>query len=290
MHSDPRDTADSGPETRNVDPHTVAGFGDEWQAFDQTALDESELDALFERYFHLFPWRSLPGDAQGFDLGCGSGRWAERVAPRVARLHCIDASEQALAVARTRLAPRGNCEFHCATVAETPLAPASMDFGYSLGVLHHVPDTAADIRRCATLLKPGAPLLLYLYYAFDNRAAWYRGLWRVSDLLRRGVSRLPFALRRATCNVLALGVYLPLARFAALAERAGANVASLPLSSYRHLSFYTMRTDALDRFGTRLEQRFTRDQIRSMLEQAGMTDIQFSEREPFWCVLARRAA
>ena len=91
-------------------------------------------------------------------------------------------------------------------------------------------------------------------------------------------------------NVLALGVYLPLARFAALAERAGANVASLPLSSYRHLSFYTMRTDALDRFGTRLEQRFTRDQIRSMLEQAGMTDIQFSEREPFWCVLARRAA
>jgi hypothetical protein len=47
-----------------------------------------------------------------------------------------------------------------------------------------------------------------------------------------------------------------------------------------------MRTDALDRFGTRLEQRFTQDEISQMLTKAGFEKIQFSTREPFWTVLS----
>jgi 2-polyprenyl-3-methyl-5-hydroxy-6-metoxy-1,4-benzoquinol methylase len=59
-----------------------------------------------------------------------------------------------------------------------------MDFGYSLGVLHHVPDTNQGIRDCVSMLKPGAPFLLYLYYALDNRSLAYRFLWKTSDILR----------------------------------------------------------------------------------------------------------
>ena len=44
----------------------------------------------------------------------------------------------------------------------------------------------------------------------------------------------------------------------ACAERLGTDVRHFPLSAYRDRSFYTMRTDALDRFGTRLERRFSR--------------------------------
>jgi hypothetical protein len=46
-----------------------------------------------------------------------------------------------------------------------------MDFGYSLGVLHHLPDPRAGLAACVTKLKPGAPMLVYIYYAFDNRPA-----------------------------------------------------------------------------------------------------------------------
>ena len=67
----------------------------------------------------------------------------------------------------------------------------------------------------------------------------------------------------------------------------GADVATWPLSTYRDKSFYVMRNDALDRFGTRLEQRFTREQIRSMMSRAGLKDILFSE-EVFWCALGYR--
>jgi ubiquinone/menaquinone biosynthesis C-methylase UbiE len=275
---------------RNIDPRTVAGFGEEWDSFDQMHLDAAEWTDLFERYFSIFPWNRLPEMAEGFDLGCGSGRWAAGVAPRVGTLNCIDPSEKALTVTRRRLQNQANARFHCASVDTIPLADASQDFGYSLGVLHHIPDTAAALRDCAAKLKPGAPFLIYLYYAFDNRPLWFRGLWHLSDVARRVICHWPFGLRKAATTTIAALVYWPLARLALLLEKAGMDVAGLPLSPYRNNSFYTMRTDALDRLGTRLEQRFTRAQIEEMMSAAGLTDILFSEEVPYWVAVGTKAA
>jgi SAM-dependent methyltransferase len=269
----------------NIDLPTVSGFGAEWSRFDQSALPPAELQRAFQMYFGIFPWERLPPSAAGFDLGCGSGRWARLVAPRVGHLHCLDPSVEALAVAERNLAGQPNCTFHRAGVDELPFADDSLDFGYSLGVLHHIPDTTAGIRACVRKLKPGAPFLLYLYYAFDNRPPWYRWLWRSSDLARQVVSRLPDRPRFLAADLLAALVYLPLARAARLAEQLHLPVESLPLSFYRNASFYAMRTDALDRFGTRLEQRFTAPQIRDMMTAAGLDHITFSDGPPFWCAV-----
>ena len=46
-----------------------------------------------------------------------------------------------------------------------------------------------------------------------------------------------------------------------------------------------MRTDARDRFGTPLEQRFTRAQICKMCTDAGLVDLRFSPQAPYWCVV-----
>lgn len=273
----------SGP---NVDPAVVESFGREWRKFDQSAVPEEELRRIFGAYFEIFPWSELPAGAIGFDLGCGSGRWARFVAPRVGQLHCIDPSD-ALEVARRNLAGHGNCRFHSATVDAMPIADGSMDFGYSLGVLHHVPDTRAGIADCVLKLKRGAPFLLYLYYAFDNRPAWFRAVWRASDLVRRVVSRSPSWLKEPVAAAAAACVYWPLARAAAWLERRGRRVANLPLSGYRHRNLYVMRNDALDRFGTRLEKRFTREHIERMMRDAGLERIRFSDRV-FWCALGYR--
>lgn len=273
----------------NVDPRVVEDFGQEWHAFDQSALAEADLEAAFRQYFAIFPFDRLPADASGFDMGCGSGRWAKFVAPRVGRLRCIEPSAAALDVARCNLRGHANVEFECASVDTTSLATASQDFGYSLGVLHHVPDTAAGISSCARLLKPGAPFLLYLYYDFENRPGWFRALWRLSDRLRRAISRQPFDRKRRLTTLIAYVVYLPLARLAWLAERLGLDVAAFPLADYRNKPLYFMKTDALDRFGTKLEQRFSRAEIAAMLADAGFRDVTFSTEPPFWvCVAYRR--
>ena len=275
------------PNARNVDEKVVESFGQEWQAFDQSAADESELRRMFASYFNVFPWDSLPPRPEGFDLGCGTGRWARFAAERVGKLHCIEPSA-AIDVARRNLQDKTNVEFHQATVDAMPLPDASMDFGYSLGVLHHVPDTAAGVAACAAKLKPGAPFLVYLYYSFENRPLWFRAVWRASDLFRRVISHLPFFLRRLVSELIAAFVYWPLARLARLLEKLGMKVDSLPLAVYRTRSFYQMRTDSLDRFGTRLEQRFSRAEISAMFARAGLEDIRFSDQPPFWCAAGFR--
>jgi SAM-dependent methyltransferase len=277
------------PVRRNLDEATVAGFGREWAEYDQTPLSRAELEWMFDAYFHIFPFAALPKLAEGFDLGCGSGRWADLVLPKVGRLHCIDPSQQALDVARRRLSGRAGAEFHLASADDMPLPEGSQDFGYSLGVLHHVPDPPRALEKCVGKLKPGAPFLLYLYYRFDDRPAWFRALWRGSDMARRGISRLPFALRKAITATIAATVYWPLSRMARFAARRGGDVGHYPLSTYRDVSFYTMRTDALDRFGTRLEHRFTRPEIEAMMRAAGLTDILFSDQPPFWVACGRKA-
>lgn len=273
----------------NVDPRTVNSFGDEWAKHDQSRVAPEELEAIFERYFGIFPWATLPPDATGFDMGCGSGRWARLVAPKVGTLNCIDPAAAALAVAQRNLAGIANVRFHHATSETAPLAPASQDFGYSLGVLHHIPDTAAALADCTALLKPGAPFLLYLYYRFDNRPWWFRALWRLSEVLRRAISALPPTPKALATDAIALMVYWPLARAAAVAEKLGLPVRHLPLSFYRSSSFATMRTDSRDRFGTPLEQRYTRKEIERMMLQSGLHSIRFSESEPFWVAVGLKA-
>jgi ubiquinone/menaquinone biosynthesis C-methylase UbiE len=277
----------------NVDPQVARGFGEEWATFrqDEDHLSDQQRRDIFDDYFRIFPWAMLPpGGGTGADIGCGTGRWSMLVAPRVAHLHLLDPSAQALAVARQNLKSASNVSFHTASVADMPVADASLDFAYSLGVLHHVPDTQAAIDAIAKKLKPGAPFLAYLYYALDNRPAWYRALWRLSNLGRRIISRLPHPLRFVVSQIIAALVYWPLARLASLLSRLGRAPRALPLAYYADKSFYVMRTDAYDRFCTRLEKRFTRPQIEAMLKRAGFADIRFSDREPFWCAVGVKPA
>lgn len=270
--------------SKNLDEDTVNSFGDEWSRFSQVELSTAEAQGIFDEYFAVFPWDLLPENAIGFDMGCGSGRWAKLIAPRVGHLHCIDPSS-ALSVAKEALSSAANVTFHQASVDDCPLLANSQDFGYSLGVLHHVPDTANAIRACVALLKPGAPFQVYLYYAFDNRSPLFKFIWRCSDMMRQAICKLSPTSKHLVTNILAALVYYPLARFSLLAERLGVAVASIPLSYYRSRSFYTMRTDSRDRFGTPLEQRFTRKEISEMMGAAGLRDVRFSERAPYWCAV-----
>lgn len=265
----------------NLDAATIEGFGREWSAFTQADLTELERTQLFAKYFSMIDWTSKP--QRVLDMGCGSGRWDVLVAPLVGELVAADASAEALRVAKQNVRAR-NVSFLECTPETLPFPDGHFDFIFSLGVLHHLPDTKAAIGSLARKLASGGTLLVYLYYAFDNRPAWYRSIWKVSDWFRRGISRLPFFLRYHLSQAAALFVYWPLARTAAHFPAPD----SWPLRFYADRSLYVMRTDALDRFGTRMEKRYTRQQIASMLNAEGLKDIRFSDSDPHWVCRATK--
>jgi len=109
------------------------------------------------------------------------------------------------------------------------------------------------------------------------------------DAVRRVSSGLPQSLLVGLTTALALMVYYPLARLARLLRTVGLRRLAdpLPLSFYADLSFATIRNDSLDRFGTTLEKRFTRAEIRQLLEGAQLRDVVVSARP---ALLARSQA
>jgi SAM-dependent methyltransferase len=276
--------------TEARDRDTVAGFGAEWSKFDQSGRSPEELSATFAEYFRLFPWDQLPTNPVGLDVGCGTGRWAQFITERVSVLYCVDASAEALEVARRTLEGRNNCRLIAADAGRLPFSDTTMDFIYCLGVLHHTADPLAALKESVRKLKPGAPLLLYVYYALENRPIWYRALWRVTDRMRKRISRWPFRKRLVMSQVIASLVYFPLARLAFALERLGISVDSLPLAQYRKKSLYAMRTDALDRFGTRVEVRFSSTELLSLMKGAGLENVILADGPPYWCAVGTRSS
>ncbi len=269
---------------KNLDIKTVKSFGDEWFQFDQSGLNNKEAYKIFKNYFSLFPWNKLTKFSEGFDMGCGSGRWAKFVAPKVGLLNCVDPSI-AIQVAQKKLKKFNNVKYHQKSLGNSGLKEKSQDFGYSLGVLHHVPNTKLAINSCVKLLKPGAPFLIYIYYSFDNRPAWFKFLWSMSNYIRLLICKLPKLLKFLICDIIAILIYYPFARIALLIEKFGISVKNLPLYFYRSKSFYTMRTDARDRFGTPLEKRFTRREIYKMMKISGLEKIKFRDGPPYWTAI-----
>lgn len=272
----------------NIDPSTLDAFDDKWGTRWKGRSEPAHARRMFDAAFSLFPLDQL-SNAEGFDLGCGVGRHAAMVAPSVRKLHCIDPSPNAIAGARAALAAYRNVTFHLAGVDDMPIDDASQDFGFSMGVLHHVPDTEGALRLCVSKLKPGAPFLLYLYYRFDNRPPWFRAIWKLSDWGRRSICRLPRPARKAVCDAIAAGIYWPLSRLALAAERTGKNVENFPLSFYRRTPFVNLKVSSFDRFGTPLERRFTRAEIEAMMQRCGLERIRFQDHAPYWVALGYRA-
>lgn len=274
---------------KNIDKKTVEDFGEEWNKYNQSSIPDEELKKSWNQYFDMFSFEELSNDSEGFDMGCGSGRWAKFVANKVHLLNCIDPSEKALNVAKRNLSNFSNIRYFNASVNDNILKENSQDFGYCLGVLHHIPDTLEGIKACAKLLKKDAPFLLYLYYNFENRSFFFKLIWRLSDFIRKIISSLSPKTKIFITSIIAYLIYYPLARFVFISEKLGIDVSNLPLSDYRNKSFYFMKTDALDRFGTRLEKRFSKDEIKRMLQEAGFRDIRFSKNMPFWVSISRKS-
>ena len=207
-----------GIKMSNQDPKVIKEFGDEWTKFNYSDVELEKLKENFDQYFSIFPWWLISNKSVGFDMGCGSGRWAQFVSPLVKKLNCIDPS-QAIEVAKVNLRAHKNITYYKETTDNCSLIEGSQDFGYSLGVLHHIPNTTEALKDCGKLLKSGAPFLLYLYYNFENKPLWFRAVWKITDYVRKFVSKLPKSAKMFCCSIIALGVYFPLTRTANILEK-----------------------------------------------------------------------
>ena len=271
---------------QNLNQEVINSFGHEWAAFDylETETDDA-LNAQFLAYSSPIDLGQFNSSASvAADFGAGSGRWTSRLLPYFSSVYALEPSDGASRVLQNKYADEPRVIILKETVGANSIPTQSLDLAISLGVLHHIPDTGLAIRDVASKIKSGGSFLCYMYYKLEDKPFFYRGLFWTSNSLRWIISRLPYTVRKLIAQIIAVVVYFPLARTSKLLRSRGKDVSNFPLHHYADMPFVMLQNDALDRFGTRLEQRFSKKEIIEMLGRAGfdLTSLKFSEVEPFW--------
>lgn len=143
----------------------------DWHADDRLPVDEEEFKQIETRIFAASPFlRQWFGrmDFQGqkvLDVGCGSGALSCRLAKMGARVTAIDITEAAVALARRNARAQGlDVDIVRMDAEDMALPPASFDFVFSWGVLHHTDDIGAAFREVSRVLKPGKSGLVMVYH------------------------------------------------------------------------------------------------------------------------------
>ena len=271
---------------KNIDQGVIDSFGHEWATFDYGETETAEaLNAQFDVYCapidlsHFDPKNSIAAD-----FGAGSGRWAARLLPNFSLVYALEPSDGASKVLQNKFSDEAKIKVLQETVGANSIPLESLDLAMSLGVLHHIPDTGLAIKDVSLRIKPGGTFLCYLYYSLENKPTFYKLIFKAVDGVRRVISVLPQRIKQLVTSTIAALIYWPLARFSKVLNKFGVNTSNIPLHHYADMPFVMLANDALDRFGTSLEQRFSKAEITEMLRAADfdIATLKFSDKEPFW--------
>ncbi len=282
-----REVAIFSTEGENIDNEVVRSFGEEWLKFHD--FSDEIIHEVAKEYFDILNDSIVNKNTYALDIGCGTGRWTKFLTEKAGFIEAVDPSN-AIFAADKLLGNIENVRLCKASIETIPFPDETFDFAMSVGVLHHIPDTQQAMIDCVKKIKKGGYFYCYLYHNLETRGWWFKTLYWLSNQLRKVVCKLPSRIKRFVCDVLAIVIYMPLVLWVRFLVLIGLRKIAIymPLSAYNNKSFFIIRNDALDKFGTRLEQRFSKKQVEEMMRNCGLEDIVISPLTPFYHAIGKK--
>jgi SAM-dependent methyltransferase len=232
-------------------------FGFEWHRHAKTQLDSASGTTRSEASFRAKTALGRP-ELEGalvLDVGVGTGRFAEVALADGARVVGVDIS-RAAEVAAANIGKRA--WIAQADLFHLPFEEGQFDVVYSIGVLHHTPDTRAAVEAIARQVRPGGILAIWVY-APSLRT-------RVSDLYRRVTTRLPAkVLYRLSAAAARLDPLFRVPMVGSLFR------VLLPISGERNREWRIL--DTFDWYAPRYQWKHTSPEVFGWFEDLGLEDI-----------------
>jgi ubiquinone/menaquinone biosynthesis C-methylase UbiE len=156
LESDRRQAARVLAERARIASESFRNKGADW---DEMRALELPAQAVEDALLGLLPENAL---GRLLDIGTGTGRVLELLAPRIRQGLGVDASKAMLALARARLAHPGlaHCAVRLADMYRLPLTDGSFDIAVLQMVLHFAEDPAGAIAEAARVVRPGGTLVI----------------------------------------------------------------------------------------------------------------------------------
>jgi len=124
------------------------------------------------------------------EIGCGYGRFLDVVQRRGGRIVGVDLSTHSVDLAQDFVGLRPGVDIVQADLYDLPFRPASFDQVFSIGVLHHTPDTRRSFEAITEFAKDGGRVSIWVYHPDDKGS---------SNRWRRVTTRLDHRVLYAMC-------------------------------------------------------------------------------------------
>lgn len=164
---------DSLPDFARLTEKTKKSFGRQWTRYQ---VQRPEEDAAYFRSKTGRDASSLRGKVV-LDAGCGSGRYTAIAGEENAIVIGVDFSS-AVDMAASMTSHLSNVHIIQANIFELPLIPSTFDFVFSIGVLHHTPNTKGALSALAPLLSATGEIAVWLYPRWPAPVELYNRLLR----------------------------------------------------------------------------------------------------------------
>jgi SAM-dependent methyltransferase len=186
------------------------------------------------------------------------GRFAEVCADAGAEIHGVDLSRAVDAAARN-LGHRTNVSLYQADIMNLPFAEGTFDYVYSIGVLHHTPDTRKAFESLVPLVKPGGEIAIWVDSVSTRRM--------VGALVFRLVTpRLPAPILLTLCRIAVPLVHVHRIPLVGRLTRAALPTSMDPMPEWRWL-------DTFDWYAPTYQWKHTDPEVESWFSDAGLVDL-----------------
>lgn len=230
----------------------LASFGLQWNKYEVAHDDEDRATFEAKAGVRLSELRGL----RVLDAGCGGGRYSKVAGEAGANVIGADHSS-AVEKAAKLCGHLSNVSFIQADLKHLPLEPASFDFVFSIGVMHHDVSTRDVFDAVARFVKPGGRLAVWLY----RRNQWWQE--RLNSAIRRRTTKWPPARLERWCR---FGAWLGGIPFVNKTLNKIVNFSA-------HPNWENRVCDTFDWFAPQYQQHHTVEELHSWFEVAGFEQL-----------------